>query len=277
MKFRIAIVAGLAAAVAAGLPLGAQEHGGGPKPELQSWSFAGPFGKYDTNQLQRGFQVFSQVCANCHGAELLAFRNLSEEGGPHYTEEQIRLLASQYVVVDPNDPLSDRPAVPSDPWPDPFPSLADARAANNGVAPPDFSVIAKARSVPFDFPYWIFNYFTAYQEGGPDYIYNLLLGYHDEAPEGVTLAPGQHYNDFFPGHLLAMPRPLFDGLVDYDGEDFPETTEQYAKDVSAFLMWVADPHLGARKEIGFRVMAFLILFTVLMYLTYRRVWKGVAH
>ncbi len=277
MRLRATLIAGLAGALLTAQPLAAQEHGGGPKPELQSWSFAGPFGKYDRNQLQRGFQVFGEVCANCHSANLLTFRNLSQPGGPEYSEDQVRQLASTFIVVDPEDPLSDRPAVPADAWPWRFRTATEARDLNNGVVPPDFSVIAKARSVSFDFPYWIFNYFTAYQEGGPDYIYNLMIGYHDTAPEGLSLAPGQSYNDFFPGHLLAMPRTLFDGVVNYDGDDFPETTEQYAKDVSAFLMWVADPHLGERKAIGFRVMAFLILFTVLMYLTYRRVWKGVAH
>lgn len=273
---RLVPVLALAAALLWGAPALAQEHAG-PKPALQSWSFAGIFGTYDRNQLQRGFQVFRQVCSSCHSANLLAFRNLSQLGGTEYSEEQVKILAAEYIVVDPADPLSDRPAVSSDVWPNPWPSVADARAANSGIVPPDFSVIAKARSVPMDFPWWMLNYITAYQEGGPDYIYNLLNGYRDEAPEGFTLADGQSYNDYFPDHALAMPPPLSDGAVDYDGEVVPETVDQYARDVSAFLMWVAEPHLVERKAIGFRVLIFLGLFAVLMYLTYKRVWSGVKH
>jgi len=265
-----------AAVLVCGTSAFAQEHDA-PAPRLQSWSFAGVFGTYDRNQLQRGFQVFSQVCSSCHSADLLAFRNLSEEGGPAYSEEQVKLLAAEYIIVDPQDPLNERPGVAADHWPNPWPSPADARGANNGAIPPDFSVIAKARGLPMAFPWWIFNYFTAYQEGGPDYIYNLLTGYHEEPPEGFELGAGQYYNDYFPGHALSMAPPLFEGAVNYEGEATPQTVDQYARDVSAFLMWVAEPHLVERKALGFRVIIFLAIFALLMYLTYKKVWSGVKH
>lgn len=254
----------------------AQEHETA-KFDQQSWTFAGIFGTYDRNQLQRGFQVFQQVCSNCHSADLLAFRNLAEPGGPEYSEDQVKTLAATFTIADPEAIGGERPAIPADHWPNPWASPADAKAANNGVVPPDFSVIAKARFVPLDFPWWVFNYFTAYQEGGPDYIYNLLNGYHDQPPADFELRPGQYYNDFFPAKSINMPPPLSDGVVDYEGDAVPETAAQYATDVSAFLMWVAEPHLVARKELGFRVLTFLIVLAGLMYFSYRRLWRDVRH
>lgn len=270
------VIPAIAGALLAGGAALAQEHATA-EFDQQSWTFAGIFGTYDRNQLQRGFQVFREVCANCHSVDLLAFRNLSEPGGPEYTEDQVKTLAANYTIADPEASGGERPAVPADRWPSPWASTADAKAANSGIVPPDFSVIAKARFVPPEFPGWVFNYFTAYQEGGPDYIFNLLLGYHDEAPADFELRPGQFYNEFFPTRAIAMPPPLADGIVDYEGDAMPETTEQYAADVSAFLMWVAEPHLAARKELGFRVLIFLILLAVLMYYTYRRLWRDVPH
>ena len=247
---------------------------GGKEAELQDWSFAGLFGTYDKNQLRRGFQVFREVCANCHGARLMAFRNLSEEGGPEYSEDQIKLLASEYTVADPEAVDGERTAVPADRWPSPFATEQDARDANNGAIPPDFSVLAKARGISQKFPYWAFNYFTAYQEGGPDYIYNLLTNYA-EAPHGVEVGEGQAYNAFL-GSGLSMQPPLQDELVAYEG-DTPQTVEQYSRDVAAFMMWVAEPHLVSRKEMGFRVLIFLAVFAVLMYLVKRKIWSTVEH
>lgn len=247
---------------------------GGHEAELQDWSFAGLFGTYDTHQLQRGFQVFREVCSNCHSARLLSFRNLSEEGGPEFSEEQVKLLASEYTVIDPETIEGERPGVAADRWPSPFLTEQDARDANNGAVPPDFSVLAKARGISQGFPNWAFNYFTGYQEGGVDYIYNLLTGY-GEPPEGVEVADGQAYNAFL-GHGISMPPPLADGLVDYEGE-VPETVDQYAHDVAAFMMWVAEPHLASRKEMGFRALIFLVGFAVLMYLVKRRLWSSVPH
>lgn len=255
----------------------------------QPWTFAGLFGKYDTNQLQRGFQVFREVCASCHGARLVAFRTLAEAGGPHYSEDQVKALAAEYEVADPNAEGGVRPAVPADRWPSPFASDKDAADANGGAIPPDMSVLAKARGTTQPFPWWMLNYFTAYQEGGPDYIYALLTSYHEEVPHGVTdsegnpfeLPEGKYYNDVFPGHAISMAPPLADGQVVYaaaeDGSTVPATLDQYARDVSAFMMWMADPHLNARKEAGFRVLLFLFLFAGLMYAVKRRLWSGVEH
>lgn len=250
---------------------------GGKEAELQSWSFSGVFGKYDPQQLQRGFQVFREVCASCHSANLLAFRNLAEEGGPEFDEAQVKLLAAEYTVVDPDALDGERPAVPADRWPAPFATEQDARDSNNGAVPPDFSVLAKARGIHQKFPFWAFNYFTGYQEGGPDYIYNLLVNYA-EAPHGVELGEGQAYNAYL-GSGLSMLPPLDDGLVTYEGEGtaVPETVEQYAHDVSAFMMWVAEPHLTSRKQMGFRALTFLIILAGMMYLVKRKLWADIKH
>ncbi len=257
-------------------PAAAQESSHNISIEKQSWTFAGPFGKFDVEQLQRGFQVFRTVCASCHGARLLAFRNLEEHGGPQFTEGQVKALAAEYDIADPEAEGGARKGVPADHWPNPFPSDADARAAFDGVVPPDLSVMAKARGITDPFPNWVFNYFTAYAEGGPDYIHALLLGYRDEPPEGATVPEGKYYNDVFPGHAIGMPPPLADGVVPY-GEGVPQTADQYARDVSAFLMWVAEPHLVERKEDGFRVILFLFLFAGLMWVVKDRLWRPIHH
>lgn len=260
--------------VAGGTAAQAAEEGG--HAEQQNWTFAGLFGTYDEHQLQRGFQIFREVCSNCHSANLIAFRNLSEEGGPGFSEEQVKALAATYTIEDAEAEGGERSGVAADRWPAPFASDQDARDANGGALPPDFSVLAKARGIHQDFPFWVFNYFTAYQEGGADYIYNLLTNYH-EAPEGVEVPPGQYYNSFL-GGTLAMGPPLDDGFVTYEGEGepVPETLEQYSKDISAFMYWMADPHLAERKATGFRVLIFLIVFAALMYLVKRRLWAN-AH
>jgi ubiquinol-cytochrome c reductase cytochrome c1 subunit len=258
----------------------AQEEGGHATPEIekQSWTFAGVFGTYDKNQLQRGFQIFSEVCASCHSARLLAFRNLSQPGGPEYSEEQVKALAATFEVVDAEVEEGVRPGISADRWPSPFANERDARDANGGALPPDFSVIAKARGVTTPFPWWIANYFTGYSEGGPDYIYALLIGYHEEPPADVEDFPeGKFYNDVFPGHAIGMAPPLANGLVTYADPDFPQTLEQYSRDVSAFLMWVAEPHLIERKSAGFRVILFLILFAGLMWFVKERLWAPVHH
>lgn len=252
-----------------------------PHIERQAWSFAGIFGTYDEHQLQRGFQVFREVCASCHSAKLISFRNLSEAGGPGFSEAQVKALAAEYEVVDPTAEGGVRPAVPADRWPSPFASDQEARDAMGGALPPDFSVLAKARGVTDPFPTWVFNYFTGYQEGGADYIHALLNGYHDEAPEGFDLAEGKYYNDYFPGKAIGMSPPLAEGSVTYepgeDGVTVPETLEQYSTDVAAFMMWMAEPHLVSRKQTGFVVLLFLVLFAGLMYATKRKLWAGIEH
>ncbi len=248
--------------------------------ERQAWSFAGIFGTYDEHQLQRGFQIFRDVCSGCHSARLLAFRNLAEEGGPGYTEAQVKALAAEYEIADPEAEGGTRKGLPSDRWPGTGQSDADLKAAF-GIVPPDFSVLAKARSVTSPFPQWVFNYFTTYSEGGPDYIYALMTGYEDPPPEGVEVPEGKFYNRVFPGHAIGMPPQLEDGSVTYanpDGSEVPAemlTQHQYAHDVAAFMMWMAEPHLNAQKAAGFRVLTFLLLFAVLMWFVKQRIWRKV--
>ena len=255
-------------------------------PDRQSWSFAGPLGKFDKAQLQRGFKVYREVCSACHSLNRIAFRNLGEEGGPGFTEGQIKGLAEQYEVpADPDErgDINPRKARPADRFPLVYANENAARAANNGAAPPDMSLLAKARGESPGFPGFIFDIFRQYQEGGPDYIHALIAeGYLDEAkdekpPEGVVVPDGLYYNKFFPGHAIAMPKPLTDGQVDYpDGS--PTTVDQYSRDVGAFLMWAAEPKLEARKETGLKVMIFLLILTGLLYVTKKKVWSAVeAH
>lgn len=246
------------------------------KPEQMDWSFAGPFGKYDKGQLQRGLKVYTEVCSACHSMNLVAFRTLEELG---YSEAQVKAFAANYEVTDgPNadGEMFTRTAVPSDHFPSPFPNKEAAAAANGGAAPPDFSLIAKARGVTRGFPTFVFDIFTQYQQGGPDYIHALLTGYQ-EPPEGVEVAEGTHYNPYFiAGQALAMAQPISDGQVTYD-DGSPETLDQYSRDVSAFLMWAAEPHLEDRKRMGFMVMIFLAIFTALIYLTKKSVYANKEH
>ncbi len=246
------------------------------KPVEQDWSFEGPFGTYDIGQLQRGFKVYREVCSSCHSLDLVAFRNLEDLG---YSEEQVRAIAAEYEVEDGPDEAGDmfmRTATPSDYFPAPFANPQQAAASNNGAVPPDFSLIAKARAVERGFPTFVFDIFTQYAEGGVDYIYALLTGY-DEDPHGHEVPEGTYYNPYFiSAASLAMAPPLSDGMVTYD-DGAPETVDQYARDVSAFLMWAAEPHMVERKATGFTVMVFLLLFGGLVYLTKRKIWADVAH
>jgi len=245
-----------------------------PPPPRQKWSFSGPFGHYDKGQLQRGLKVYREVCAVCHGMKYVAFRNLEALG---YSEGQVKAIASEYKIPDgPNDQgdMFERAGRPADYFPTPWPNENAARARYNGV-PPDFSVLAKARGYERGFPWFIFDMFTQFQEHGVDYIHALMVGYKEKPPAGVTLPAGSFYNEYFPGHAIAMPPPLSDKRVDYtDGS--PTTVDQYAKDVTAFMMWAAEPHLEARKRIGFQVMIFLLVLSGLLYFTKKKVWAA-AH
>lgn len=270
------MVLGGSAALAAAAEEGGTPHYPINHPVEEDWSFAGPFGTYDKGQLQRGLKVYKEVCAACHSMNLVAFRTLSDLG---YSPAQVQALAAEYTVQDgPNadGEMFERPAIPSDHFPSPFPNPEAAAAANGGAAPPDFSLIAKARGVTRGFPTFVFDIFTQYAEGGPDYIHSLLTGYQ-EPPEGTVVAEGTHYNPYFiAGPALAMAAPLSDGQVTYD-DGSPQTVDQYSRDVAAFLMWAAEPHMEARKKTGFSVMVFLVLFAGLVYATKRRVWSNVAH
>jgi cytochrome c1 len=272
----LSLAAGAALTVFAAAPAFAQLEET-PAPPREHWSFSGPFGKFNRAQLQRGFKVYQEVCSTCHGLSLLSFRNLTEPGGPEFTAGQVNSVAAQWLfkVQDgPNDQGEMFERVPrlGDPFPPPFPNDNAARARYNAV-PPDMSVLAKARGYERGFPKFIFDIFTMYQEKGVDYIAALMQGYSDP-PKDFKLASGLYYNTFFPGHALAMPPPLTDGRVEYtDGS--PQTVAQYAKDIGAFLMWAAEPHLEARKKMGFEVMVFLIIFAGLMYFTKKRVWKQI--
>ena len=246
-------------------------------PVEQDWSFAGPFGTYDKGQMQRGLKIYKEVCSACHSLKLVSFRSLEDFG---YSEEQVKAFAAEYEVQDgPNaeGEMFTRKAGLSDKFPSPYANDVAAAAANNGAAPPDFSLIAKARGAGRGLPLVILDVFTQYAEGGPDYIYGLLTGYDQTPPAGMEIAEGTNYNPhFMSGKALAMAKPLSDDQVTYD-DGAPQTVDQYARDVSAFLMWAAEPHLEARKQTGFKVMIFLLILGCLVYVTKRRVWAEVAH
>ena len=230
-------------------------NGHGPVIEAQEWSFAPPFGGYKQGQLQRGYRVYKEVCANCHSMRLLSYRNLAETGGPKFSPMAVETLASQVQVTDGPDgtgKMFQRPGRPSDRFRSPFANDEAARAANNGALPPDLSVIANARA------------------GGPDYLYALLTGYQ-QPPADFDLTQGMLYNTAFPGHQIAMPNPLVDGVIPYTDGTKP-TVDNYAKDVSAFLMWTAEPKLEERHKVGARVMIFLLVFAIIMYFAKRAVW-----
>jgi ubiquinol-cytochrome c reductase cytochrome b/c1 subunit len=242
-------------------------------PPRLKWPFAGPFGKYDEGQLQRGFKVYQSVCKTCHGLNRVAFRNLADPGGPGFSLAQAKEIAKEYQVQDgPNDQgeMFQRPATTADHFPPPFANEQAARAIY-GAAPPDMSLLAKSRTYERGFPWFVFDMFTQYQEQGPDYIAALLKGYVDPPPQGFTVPQGAYYNRYFPGHVIKMPPPLQDGQVPYD-DGTPATVENYSRDVAAFLMWAAEPTLDARKRIGFQVMVFLIVLAALLYFTKKRVW-----
>jgi ubiquinol-cytochrome c reductase cytochrome b/c1 subunit len=247
-----------------------------PEPPQLKWSFAGPFGKFDRAQLQRGFKVYREVCGNCHGMTLVAFRNLADPGGPEFSTAQAQAVAAEYKIKDgPNDQgeMFERPGRLADYFPAPFPNEQAARAANGGAFPPDMSVIAKARTYERGFPRFVLDMFTQYQEQGVDYLAALLKGY-ENPPADMKMPPGMMYNKYFPGHAIGMPPPISDAQVVYD-DGTAGTLDQYSRDVAAFLMWAAEPHMESRKRAGFQVMVFLLVFAGLLYFTKKKVWRDV--
>ncbi|MDA8569448.1 cytochrome c1 [Candidatus Pelagibacter sp.] len=222
------------------------------------WSFKGLLGKFDRGSLQRGYQVYTEVCSSCHSMKYVSYRNLAEEGGPEFTEEQAKAIAANFEVLDgPNNDgeMFTRPAKLSDKFVMPYENVKAAQAANGGAYPPDMSVLAKARS------------------GGVDYIYSVLLGYEDP-PAGVVLDDGVYYNKYMYGNNIKMSQPLSDGLVEYsDGTVASE--EQMAKDVTTFLMWAAEPHLESRHKMGFKAILYLIILTILVYFSMKKIWSRI--
>jgi ubiquinol-cytochrome c reductase cytochrome c1 subunit len=255
--------------------------------ERQKWSFAGLLGHFDDVQLQRGFRVYVEACARCHGIRRIAFRNLVQPGGPGFSEEQIKSLAADKYKVDaePNEQgkVVKRPAELKDRFPPPFKNDQEARSAQpSGALPPDLSLIARARSVESDSPFYMVPFsmlrdiVSSYQEAGADYLYAYLMGYKTP-PEGTKVPDGMTYNEVFPKpHLTGMPDPFAggDGLIKYD-DGTPGTVDNYARDVTAFLAWAADPHLEARKRLGLLVMGYLLITAILLYFAKRRIWSKV--
>ena len=243
------------------------------KPREVDWSFSGPFGKWDLGQLQRGYKIYAEVCASCHSIDLLSFRNLEEIG---FSEEEVKAIAAEFEVTDGPDAdgeMFERTAKPSDRIPGPYANAEEAASLNNGAAPPDFSLLAKARAPERGFPTFVFDIFTLYAENGSDYIYSLLTGYKDE-PEGTEIAEGTYYNPYFiAGKALAMAPPLDEGTVDYDDGTEP-TLSQQSQDVTAFMTWAAEPYLIERKQLGFKVIIFLLILTVLLYLSKKQVFAS---
>jgi ubiquinol-cytochrome c reductase cytochrome c1 subunit len=238
--------------VLAALPALASE---GEAPPHQKWPHEGITGTYDRAALQRGFQVYKEVCASCHAMKFLSYRDLAGLG---YNPDEIKAIAAEYTVTDgPNEEgeMFERPARPSDRFKSPFVNDNAARAANGGALPPDLSLISKAR------PH------------GDDYIYALLNGY-EAPPAGVELMSGMHYNKYFPGHQIAMPPPLTDGQVAF-GDGAKNSVADMAHDVTQFLAWASEPHMEERKQTGIKVVLFLLIFAGIMYAAKRKVWKDV--
>lgn len=276
----VAAAAGLTLAAGPALAAG----GGAHQLRDGGFSFDGPFGTFNQGQLQRGYKVYREVCASCHSMNLMHFRTLAEPGGPFYDQHQVspaenrfvKALAKEVQIADIDTETGEammRDGTAADRFPNPYPNATAAAAANGGAAPPDLSVMAKAR------------------HGGANYIYSLLTGYH-AAPAGLTIRSGQNYNAYMagdltpfwtgdpehvpPGGFIAMPNPLRNGQVTYD-DGTAQTADNYAKDVAAYIAWASDPKQVARKRAGVGALIFLLLFAGVTYLSYRRIWKGVAH
>lgn len=227
-----------------------------PHPPARVWPHQGIFGTYDRAALQRGFQVYKEVCASCHSMHLLSYRNLQALG---YSPEQVKALAAEYSVTDgPDDDgeMFDRPGRPSDRFVSPFKNEKAARAANGGALPPDLSLIVKAR------------------HGNEDYIFGLLTGYA-QAPADFHVNEGMHYNKYFAGHQIAMPQPLNEGQVTY-ADGTTASVEQMSSDVTEFLAWASEPHMEERKGMGIKVVIFMAVFAGVLLAMKRRLWAA-AH
>jgi len=221
----------------------------------KNWSFNGIFGTFDRASLQRGYQVYQEVCSGCHSVQHLSYRNLSQEGGPEFSQEEAEAIAAQFEITDgPNNEgeMFTRSGKLSDKIVKPYPNVQASTAANGGAYPPDMSVLAKARA------------------GGANYIYSILMGY-EEVPDDFELDDGVYYNKYMPGNKIKMSSPLSEGIIEYsDGTN--ATNEQMAKDVTAFLVWASEPHLEAQHKMGFKTIINLIILLTLVYLSKQKVW-----
>ena len=229
-----------------------------PKLLKTDWTFKGLFGKYDRASLQRGYQVYTEVCAACHSMQYLSYRNLAEPGGPEFTENEAKFIAASFEVLDgPNNDgeMFTRPAKLSDKFVMPYDNVEAAKAANGGAYPPDMSVLVKARS------------------GGADYIYSILMGY-ENPPLDMKIEDGVYYNKYMAGNKIRMAAPLNDGSVEYS-DGTKSSVSQMSKDVTAFLTWAAEPHLEKRKRIGFKTILYLLIFSILVFLSMKKIWSRI--
>ena len=225
-------------------------------PKQVPWSFDGAFGQYDKASVARGLQVYREVCAACHSLENIAFRNLVDIG---YSEDQAKFIAAEYIIVDGPDAFGDsfeRPGRLSDYFPSPFANVNAAKAANSGTAPPDLSLMTKARG------------------DGPNYVYSLLTGYQDPPEDFEFRSDVTNYNPYFPSWEILMMSPLYEDAVDYaDGTEASQ--EQMAKDVTTFLMWTAEPYQDERKQMGFKVVLYMAFLTLLLFFSMRVIWRRI--
>jgi cytochrome c1 len=249
--------------------------------EREPWTFSGMFGYFDQQQLRRGYKVYKTVCANCHNMRLLSFRNLGQPGGPAFPKEVVEQIASETQIPDPSAGEGQtRPGRPADNFQWIFKNEKEA-ASTLGAVPPDLSLITKARAAVREVSFYSFPFVmlkdlaTQYQEQGSDYVHALLMGYKDPPP-GKKVPEGLHYNTVMPGNLIAMAQPLTDGVVEYE-DGTPNTQDQMARDVTAFLSWAAEPHLMERKRFGLWVLVYLGVVVVLLYLSKQALWRNKAH
>jgi len=253
--------------------------------DRQKWSFAGVTGTFDKAQLQRGYQIYKEVCAVCHAMKRISFRNLAQAGGPAFPEESVKALAASFKVEDgpdDNGKMFQRPGKLADPLPSPFKNEKEARSIHNGAYPPDLSLIARARNVEYLGPWYLHPFsmvrdvVNGYQEGGADYLYALLTGYRNP-PGNLKLADGMNFNAAFPGYQIAMVPPLAkDNFIKYQADaGATGSLEQNARDVTAFLSWAADPKHDERKRMGWKVLLYLLVTSVLLYFAKKRLWAKV--
>ena len=222
----------------------------------QNWTFEGIFGRYDNSTLQRGLQIYQEVCSACHGMKRLRFRELKDLG---FTDVQIKKYAETFEILDGPNELGEmffRPGEPSDTFVSPFKNKEEAKASFGGAYPPDLSLLTKT------------------MKNGPDYIYSLLTGYEETPPQGFELIDGLYYNPYHDGKVIAMPPPLYDNVIEYiDGTG--ASLHQLSYDIVIFLNWAAEPELQKRKSLGLKFLLFLIVLTLLLYVTMKEIWSKI--